>query len=209
MREWLDNINVRAARGAKLCPTTIRRSNDEFMTTELKTQPAASTTVAAERSTERSSERGERTLGGRRDRSREMLREEIERNFDNETRRTGGKPRDWEPEGRPAREAREATAERTEAKDREQETAATSAGAAIDTSAAPFDEWARHDAVDGEATWPLPSSQTGHDGGARHRRATARVGRPMARPRAVGMDARTCRHAPVAPRRWAIGGAGR
>ena len=96
---------------------------------------------APDRSSERSSERGERELsGGRRDRSREMLREEIARNFDNETRRTGGKPRDWEPDGRPAREAKEAAAEKPRTASSEPGTSGTAPGtsaAAIDTSAPP------------------------------------------------------------------------
>ena len=70
-----------------------------------------------------------------------MLREEIERNFDNETRRTGGKPRDWEPDGRPAREAKEAAAEKPRTASNEPGTSGTapgtSADAAIDTSAPP------------------------------------------------------------------------
>jgi hypothetical protein len=77
---------------------------------------------AGERSTERSSERGERELsGGRQDRSRELLREELTRNLDDAARRSG-RPRDWEPADRPAREAREAAAEKPRAKDGGQET---------------------------------------------------------------------------------------
>jgi hypothetical protein len=90
---------------------------------------------------DRSDERGDRPSrgesgelsGGRRDRSRELLREELSRNLDDATRRTGGK-RDFEPADRPARAAREAIAE---AKDRGQEAAAVGAGAAVDTSVAP------------------------------------------------------------------------
>ena len=69
--------------------------------------------IADSTGTDRGADRGERTdrgeaqelSHGRRDRSREMLREELERNLDDATRRTGGRPRDFEPEGRPAREA--------------------------------------------------------------------------------------------------------
>jgi hypothetical protein len=111
---------------------------------------------ARDRSSDRSSDRGELS-GGRRDRSREMLREELSRNLDDATRRSG-RPRDWEPADRPARAAREATAE---AKDRGQETAAGGAGAAaqaadeLDISAAPkswrADERAHYDALPVEA----------------------------------------------------------
>jgi hypothetical protein len=88
--------------------------------------------------------------GGRRDRSREMLREELERNLDDATRRSGGK-RDWEPPDRSARAAREATADKPKAKDGEAETAgaATTAGGQVDTSVAPkswrADERAHYD----------------------------------------------------------------
>ena len=102
-------------------------------------------------STDRGADRGERSdrgeaqelSHGKRDRSREMLREELERNLDDATRRTGGRPRDFEPEGRPAREAKSAT---DKTKDRDPTTSADgaaapgadgSAGAAIDTSAPP------------------------------------------------------------------------
>ena len=101
---------------------------------------------------DRSDRGGERELsGGRRDRSREMLREEIERNFDSESRRAGGR-KDFEPADRPARAAREAT---TDAKDRGQQTAVGGAGAAaqgagqVDTTSAPkswrADERAHYD----------------------------------------------------------------
>jgi hypothetical protein len=72
---------------------------------------------------ERSSDRGgERELSnGKRDRSRDMLREELTRNLDDAARRSG-RPRDWEPADRPAREAREAAAEKPRAKDGGQET---------------------------------------------------------------------------------------
>ena len=86
---------------------------------------------------------GERELSnGKRDRSRDMLREELTRNLDDAARRSG-RPRDWKPDGRPAREAREATAESPRAKDRGQETAGaiaapgTAAAAAPDISAPP------------------------------------------------------------------------
>ena len=60
--------------------------------------------------TDRSSERAEHELsGGRRDRSRELLRNELTKNLDESNRRTGGKPRESEPDGRPARQAKEAT----------------------------------------------------------------------------------------------------
>jgi hypothetical protein len=98
---------------------------------------------APERGTDRSSDRGgERELSnGKRDRSRDMLREELTRNVDDAARRSG-RPRDWEPQDRPAREAREAATPK--AKDGDQPTDAGapgaygSAGAAvIDTSAPP------------------------------------------------------------------------
>lgn len=96
---------------------------------------------AGDRSTERGDHTtprdsgGERELsGGRRDRSREMLREELERNLDDATRRTGGKRRDWEPADRPARQAKEAAAEPGSAGG----TGTTdTGGAAIDTSSPP------------------------------------------------------------------------
>jgi hypothetical protein len=81
--------------------------------TELKNSDSG----AGERSTERSNER--ELSGGRQDRSRELLREELTRNLDDAARRSG-RPRDWEPEGRPAREAKSAT---DKAKDGGQETA--------------------------------------------------------------------------------------
>jgi hypothetical protein len=92
---------------------------------------------------ERGYDRSDRTelSGGRRDRSREMLREELERNLDDTSRRSG-RPRDWEPADRPAREAREAAAPK--AMDRDRSTSAdgaaapgTGAGAAPDTSSPP------------------------------------------------------------------------
>lgn len=74
---------------------------------------------APDRSSERSSERGERELsGGRRDRSREMLREEIARNFDNEN-----SPHRWQAARLGARWAARARGKRgrgREAKNREQ-----------------------------------------------------------------------------------------
>ena len=96
-------------------------------------------------STDRGADRSDRGEAqelshGKRDRSREMLREELERNLDDATRRSG-RPRDWEPEGRPAREAKSAT---DKAKDRDQSTSAdgaaapgAGAAAAIDTTSAP------------------------------------------------------------------------
>ena len=97
---------------------------------------------AGERSTDRTDRGGERELSnGKRDRSREMLREELSRNLDDAARRTG-RPRDWEPADRPAREARKATAPK--AKDRDPSTSAdgaaapgTGAAAAPDTSSPP------------------------------------------------------------------------
>ena len=99
---------------------------------------------AGERSTDRSSDRGggERELSnGKRDRSRDMLREELTRNLDDAARRSG-RPRDWEPADRPAREAREAAAPK--AKERDQLADAggaaapgTGAAAAPDTSSPP------------------------------------------------------------------------
>ena len=97
---------------------------------------------AGERITDRTDRGGERELSnGKRDRSREMLREELSRNLDDAARRSG-RPRDWEPEGRPAREAREAAAPK--AKDRDPATdagvaaaAGTGAGAAPDISSPP------------------------------------------------------------------------
>ena len=107
---------------------------------------------------DRGNERGDRPSrgdsselsGGRRDRSRELLREELSRNLDDATRRSG-RPRDWEPADRPARAAREATAEPGSAGASVSDAGGTSAGGAaqIDTSTAPkswrADERAHYD----------------------------------------------------------------
>jgi hypothetical protein len=107
-------------------------------------------TDRSERSTE-SAERGEahELSGGKRDRSREMLREELEKSFD-QARGKGDRDerRDWEPVGRAARKAKEATAEKSKAAERDRDAAdATpttaaqgadaSGGATLDTSSAP------------------------------------------------------------------------
>jgi hypothetical protein len=111
-----------------------------------------SSDVASDRGTdrsERSTERAERSeahelSGGKRDRSREMLREELEKSFD-QARGKGDRDerRDWEPSGRAARKAKDATAEKP-VKDRDpsqarEPGAAGAAGTegAVDTSAPP------------------------------------------------------------------------
>jgi hypothetical protein len=79
--------------------------------------------TASDRSSERGAERSERDSergdsrelsGGRRDRSRELLREELQKGFDAEARKADADDdrRHWEPANRAAREAKEATKER-------------------------------------------------------------------------------------------------
>jgi hypothetical protein len=109
-------------------------------------------TDRSERSTERAerAERGEahELSGGKRDRSREMLRAELEASF-NEARGKDDRAdkRDWEPAGRAARKAKDATAEKP-GRDRdaavaagapgtEPGDAATGAETTVDTSAPP------------------------------------------------------------------------
>src|ERR1700692_468249 len=93
-------------------------------------------------------DRSERLSGGKRDRSREMLRAELEASFD-EARGKDDRAdtRDWEPPGRAARKAKDATAEKP-GRDRdaavaagapgtEPGDAATGAETTVDTSAPP------------------------------------------------------------------------
>ena len=92
---------------------------------------------AQHRPSERIDRGGERELtNGKRDRSRDMLREELTRNLDDAARRSG-RPRDWEPADRPAREAREAAAPKAKDRDR-----ATDAG--VQQQPAPVQRCARY-----------------------------------------------------------------
>jgi hypothetical protein len=108
------------------------------MTDDTDLKNSASEHEATSDRTERGdrAERGEERSGGRRDRSREMLREELVRNLDDTTRRSG-RPRDWEPADRPARQAREATAAEGSPGASVSDVGGTGADAAIDTSSPP------------------------------------------------------------------------